>query len=101
MNAVVKSNVTQTTHASTVSAGARFLRQRLLAQMAGLQQGRLVLTDALGKIELGTPANQPTDIVVHLDVLDTGFYRAVAANGSVGAGELIWTACGAATTWSG
>ena len=87
MNAVVKSNVTQTTHASTVSAGARFLRQRLLAQMAGLQQGRLVLTDALGKIELGTPANQPTDIVVHLDVLDTGFYRAVAANGSVGAGE--------------
>jgi len=87
MNAVVKSNVTQTTHASTVSASARFLRQRLLAQMAGLQQGRLVLTDALGKIELGTPANQPTDIVVHLDVLDTGFYRAVAANGSVGAGE--------------
>jgi len=91
MNAVVKSRVTSSAdispHASKVSSGARFLRQRLLSQMAGIQRGRLVLTDALGKVELGAPAHEPTDIVVHLDVLDMGFYRAVAANGSVGAGE--------------
>jgi len=91
MNAVVKSRITSSAdilpHASKVSSGARFLRQRLLSQMAGIQRGRLVLTDALGKVELGTPVHEPTDIVVHLDVLDMGFYRAVAANGSVGAGE--------------
>jgi len=87
MNAVAKSPLNQAADASTMSSGARFLRQRLLAQMAGLKRGRLILTDALGKIELGTPANEPTDIMVHLDVLDAGFYRAVAANGSVGAGE--------------
>jgi cyclopropane-fatty-acyl-phospholipid synthase len=86
MNAVAKPTVTRT-DASTMPAGARFLRQRLLAQMAGLRRGRLVLTDALGTVELGSPANETSDLLVHLDVLDPGFYRAVAANGSVGAGE--------------
>jgi cyclopropane-fatty-acyl-phospholipid synthase len=89
MNAIVKPRIPQSEHsaASGVTAGARFLRQRLLAQMGELKLGRLVLTDAVGKVELGTPASQKTDIVVHMDVLDMGFYRAVAANGSVGAGE--------------
>ena len=87
MNAVVKPSISSPTHAPSVSAGARFLRQRLIAQMADLKRGRLVLTDALGTVELGTPAGTPTDLVVHMDVLDTGFYRAIAANGSVGAGE--------------
>lgn len=87
MNAVVKSSAASSSPASSVSSSARFLRRRLLAQMAGISRGRIVLTDALGKADLGTPTNEPTDLVVHLDVLDTGFYRAVAANGSVGAGE--------------
>ncbi|MEP6899714.1 MAG: SAM-dependent methyltransferase, partial [Rhodanobacter sp.] len=69
------------------SAGARFLRQRLLAQMAGMRHGRLVITDALGMVELGTPAAQHPALNVHIEILDAGFYRAVAANGSVGAGE--------------
>ena len=87
MNAIVKPGVTESADAMAPSAGARFLRQRLLAQMAGLRHGRLVLQDALGTVELGTPATQHPDLTVHIEVLDPAFYRAVAANGSVGAGE--------------
>ena len=65
----------------------RFLRQRLIAQMAQLRHGRLVLHDALGSVELGEPAHTATDLLVRIDVDAPGFYRAVAANGSVGAGE--------------
>ncbi len=87
MNAIVKPGSAASIDATTPSAGARFLRQRLLAQMAGLQHGRLVIRDALGTIELGTSTAQHADLIVHIDVLDPAFYRAVAANGSVGAGE--------------
>ena len=87
MNAIVKPGVTESADTTAPSAGARFLRQRLLAQMAGLRHGRLVLQDALGTVELGTPATQHPDLTVHIEVLDPAFYRAVAANGSVGAGE--------------
>jgi cyclopropane-fatty-acyl-phospholipid synthase len=87
MNAIVKPNAIESAHATMPSAGARILRKRLLAQMAGLQHGRLVIRDALGTVELGTPAAQQADLAVHIEVLDSAFYRAVAANGSVGAGE--------------
>ncbi|MGC1548710.1 MAG: cyclopropane-fatty-acyl-phospholipid synthase family protein, partial [Rhodanobacter sp.] len=89
MNAIVKPANDSSIHRATqvIPAGARFLRSRLLAQMAGLQHGRLVLQDAAGTVELGTPLAQQPDLVVHIDVLDNDFYRAVAANGSVGAGE--------------
>ena len=69
------------------SAFDRFLRQRLVAQMAQLRHGRLVLRDALGTVTLGEPQNIDCDLETNLDVIDPGFYRAVAANGSVGAGE--------------
>ena len=36
----------------------RFLRQRLIAQMAQLRHGRLQLRDALGTVELGEPADR-------------------------------------------
>ena len=86
MNAIVKPDHPDALRRAPATGG-RFLRDRLLAQMAGLRHGRLVIRDALGTVELGTPADQPTDLVIHLDILDAGFYRAVAANGSVGAGE--------------
>ena len=69
------------------SAFDRFLRQRLVAQMAQLRHGRLVLRDALGTVTLGEPQDVDCDLEISLDVTDPGFYRAVAANGSVGAGE--------------
>jgi cyclopropane-fatty-acyl-phospholipid synthase len=61
-----------------------FLRKRLIAQMAQLRHGRLVLHDALGTVELGD-ADAP--LSVRIDVLDGAFYRLIATNGSVGAGE--------------
>lgn len=63
----------------------RILRRQLIARLANLAHGRLVLRDALGTCELGNPAS--ANLVVHVDVLDSAFYRAVAAQGSVGAGE--------------
>lgn len=65
----------------------RFLRRQLLGQMAQLKHGRLFLRDVCGDVELGEPASAHPQLQVHIDVLDPGFYRAVAMNGSVGAGE--------------
>lgn len=73
--------------APALGAFDRFLRQQLIGQMAGLRHGRLLLDDACGRVELGEPAGAHTDLSIHLQVLDPGFYRAVARNGSVGAGE--------------
>ena len=64
-----------------------FLRRQLLGRMRGLRHGRLVLSDACGTTELGEPASAQPALQIHLQVLDAGFYRAVARNGSVGAGE--------------
>lgn len=67
----------------------RLLRKRLIEQVAKLRGGRVVLEDALGTVELGS---EEVDADMHatpvrLWIDDPGFYRAVAANGSVGAGE--------------
>lgn len=82
MNAIVQ-------HDTGTSIGSldRFLRERLLKQLAGFGRGRLTLRDVLGTTVIGMPVGEPTDLAVQLDVLDPAFYRAVAANGSVGAGE--------------
>jgi cyclopropane-fatty-acyl-phospholipid synthase len=82
MNAIVQ-------HDTDISVGGldRLLRGRLLQQLADFGHGRLTLRDALGTVVLGTPASEPADLAVQIDVLDPAFYRAVAANGSVGAGE--------------
>jgi cyclopropane-fatty-acyl-phospholipid synthase len=61
-----------------------FLRRRLLAQLAPLQGGRLQLRDALGDVFLGD-ADAPLQVTVWVD--NPAFYRAVGAQGSVGAGE--------------
>ena len=65
----------------------RLLRGRLLAQMGQLKGCRLTLDDAVDSVELGTPIDGEEPLRVHLRVLDPRFYRLVAANGSVGAGE--------------
>lgn len=82
MNAIVRNE-----DAVPASRGTRFLRDMLLKRMDGLQHGRLVIEDALGRVELGQPAGDHPDLVVHLAVDNLAFYRAVASNGSVGAGE--------------
>jgi cyclopropane-fatty-acyl-phospholipid synthase len=85
MNEIAKTSTADTQ--AEFSAFDRFLRQRLVAQMAQLRHGRLVLRDALGTLELGEPAGTDCDLDIRIDVHHPGFYRAVAANGSVGAGE--------------
>ena len=79
MNAIV-----QTTPANTFGTFDRFLRQRLLQRLAGFGHGHLLVRDALGSMEFGRAGDGPA---VTLEVMDPGFYRALAGNGSVGAGE--------------
>jgi len=64
----------------------RFLRGRLIERLGGLTGGQLHIHDELGHVVLGSAAG-PDALTVTLHVKDTGFYRQVAANGSVGAGE--------------
>ncbi|MBD9469605.1 cyclopropane-fatty-acyl-phospholipid synthase family protein [Pseudoxanthomonas sp. PXM01] len=76
-------------HVSTpVVFGAldRSLRTQLLARLDDLDHGTLVVRDALGEHRFGN-ANGDALPPVHLWVDDPAFYRAVAAQGSVGAGE--------------
>ncbi len=79
MNAIV-----QTESASAFGTFDRFLRRRLLQRLSGFGHGQLHLRDALGSTSVG---NAETGPVVHIDVLNPSFYRALASNGSVGAGE--------------
>ena len=66
----------------------RLLRSRLLAQMNLLRDTQLRIVDALGESLLGTPATNPADTLhATVHVYDAAFYRHVAGNGSVGAGE--------------
>lgn len=62
----------------------RFLRRQLLAQLSQLRHGRLLLTDDGEQLEFGDAA---ADLQIHMEILDPAFYRAIATNGSVGAGE--------------
>ncbi len=78
----------QSTSTATVafSGFERRLRNRLIDTMRGLRGGALVLHDALGTATLGeTSGNDP--LVIHVTVRSPEFYRQVAMNGSVGAGE--------------
>lgn len=61
----------------------RLLRRRLLATLGELRGGQVVVRDALGTVTLGEAGG----LRAELDILDPGFYRAAAAQGSVGAGE--------------
>ena len=82
----------RTEDAARFGALDRALRQRLLATLDGLQGGTVTVRDALGTVTVGEPGG---DLAVAMDITDPGFYRALAANGSVGAGEAymdgLWT----------
>jgi cyclopropane-fatty-acyl-phospholipid synthase len=66
----------------------RFLRESICARLDALRGGQLRLQDELGERLLGTaPADARDYPRPTLRVHDPAFYRALAANGSVGAGE--------------
>jgi cyclopropane-fatty-acyl-phospholipid synthase len=78
---------TQLTDTSPFTAGLRFLRQRLIGALVPLR-GRIELCDALGSISLGTSdSSNDQPLSARITVTDPEFYRRVALNGSVGAGE--------------
>ena len=62
----------------------RLLRERVLRQLGAMAAGRIALEDESGRSELGVPCDLPT---VRVRVTSPSFYQAVAAGGSVGAGE--------------
>ncbi|CAN7427645.1 cyclopropane-fatty-acyl-phospholipid synthase [Pseudoxanthomonas sp. LjRoot143] len=64
----------------------RWLRTQLLARLDDLDHGTLVVRDALGEHRFGNASGDALP-PVHLWVDEPAFYRAVAAQGSVGAGE--------------
>jgi len=68
------------------SAFERGLRAKLLKDLAGLRYGAIMLDDPFGSITLGAPCGHDP-LIVHVTVLSPEFYRQVAMNGSVGAGE--------------
>lgn len=83
MSSTADSIDSPTQAAARYGALDRLLRRRLLATLDGLRGGCVRVTDALGEVRLGEPGG----LEVHLEVIDPGFYRAAAAQGSVGAGE--------------
>jgi cyclopropane-fatty-acyl-phospholipid synthase len=74
------------------SRSLRWLRRMLLGRLAGMRHGRLTIVDPLGGTTVGT---SDSDLEIRIKVTDLAFYRAVASNGSVGAGEAFmdgqWT----------
>ncbi|MEQ7866409.1 cyclopropane-fatty-acyl-phospholipid synthase family protein [Xanthomonas sp. WHRI 8393] len=64
----------------------RLLRKRLLATLGELHDGQLQLHEADGVTTLGN-ASGADALQMQLRVIDPGFYRQAALNGSVGAGE--------------
>ena len=70
-----------------LGAFERFLRQQVLKQLAQLRHGRLLLVDDGEQFEFGQAAATHPDLDIRMEILDPAFYRAIAANGSVGAGE--------------
>lgn len=65
----------------------RRLRTRLLQRLSGLRECELTIEDAEGQVRLGIAVEGRETLHCRLRILDPAFYRAVAAQGSVGAGE--------------
>jgi cyclopropane-fatty-acyl-phospholipid synthase len=90
MKAMTPSEHAAVTASRPVGALDRLLRKRLFASLAQLTGGRLAIEDSLGGATLGQGS-----AVVRLTIRDMAFYRLVATQGSVGAGEAfgdgMWT----------
>lgn len=71
---------------TSLSPGERFLRNRVHSGLAGLRGGQLRVSDHAGAVVLGEAGSEPS-LHADLRVHDPEFYRQVALNGSVGAGE--------------
>jgi cyclopropane-fatty-acyl-phospholipid synthase len=89
-----RSDASSTVAAAGVSAAAsapstlqRLLRKRLLETLSGLAGCSITLEEAGGTTMLGNGGNGEPTLSATLRIHDPDFYRQVALNGSVGAGE--------------
>ncbi len=81
------SQVSSRVHAPQMTALEGFLRTRLLAQLAPLRYGSLRVRDARGEVLLGEAEHAANTVHATVTITDPAFYRKVAAQGSVGAGQ--------------
>ena len=81
------SHATHDTTTPAASSLERFLRNRLIERLGGLRHGGLVVHDRWGRVELGEMSSRPSSLIVNVTVHEPDFYRAVAMQGSVGAGD--------------
>ena len=66
----------------------RILRKRLLSLLKNMRDCRIIIDEEGETHLLGIPASDPKNtLVAHIHIHDSAFYRQVALNGSVGAGE--------------
>lgn len=86
MNELVSQATPRTTRRDA-SAFDRFLRNRLIERLRGLRHGQLIVHDRWGSVELGDASLDDASLIVNVTVRDPAFYRAVAMQGSVGAGD--------------
>jgi cyclopropane-fatty-acyl-phospholipid synthase len=77
--------IARTERSAQAGAFDRLLRARLLERLAPLRGGAVVVDDPLGTERVGEARDGLP--LVRLRVHDAAFYRALAVNGSVGAGE--------------
>jgi cyclopropane-fatty-acyl-phospholipid synthase len=87
LNQLVKGSVASAVVATRLSDLDRILRRQLIEQLGRLHCGRIVLEDECGTVVLGETGNVEPELIARVQVLDPLFYRCVAMNGSVGAGE--------------
>lgn len=91
MNDIAESQNLQlldTGHVQPLGHTDRLLKRRLVDLMRQLRNAQITLIDAEGSLHLGQPSALPGQTLhATLRVSNPGFYRQIAANGSVGAGE--------------
>jgi len=86
MSSPVESLTSEISVTETFGTLTRFLRQKILNQLSKIKGGRIQLHDGIGTVMLGSDESTAA-IHVRLNVRNPDFYRQVALNGSVGAGE--------------
>ncbi len=86
MSSPVESLTSEINATESFGAVTRFLRQKIHQQLSEIKGGRIHLVDALGSVMLGHD-DAAHGIHVRLNIHNPEFYRQLALNGSVGAGE--------------
>ena len=86
MSSPVESLTSEINATESFGTVTHFLRRQIHQKLSGIRGGRIHLVDGLGSEMLGND-DSANGIHVRLNIYSPDFYRQVALNGSVGAGE--------------